>query len=94
MSFVQGHARAAGWVVAHVRRPNRPEAGQLSLLPEPVLTEGAVPGVAPPRGPVISTRSWLGHAEVLLPSRLIGQGRAPRTSPKSGARFIPPRRPW
>jgi hypothetical protein len=33
VSFVHGHARAAGWVVAHVRRPNLPEAGQLPLLP-------------------------------------------------------------
>jgi hypothetical protein len=43
VSFVHGHARAAGWVVTHVRRPNRPEAGQLPLLTEAVLTEGAVP---------------------------------------------------
>jgi hypothetical protein len=28
VSFVHGHPRAAGWVVAHVRRPNHPEAGQ------------------------------------------------------------------
>jgi hypothetical protein len=33
VSFVHGHPRAAGWVVAHVRRPNLPEAGQLPLLP-------------------------------------------------------------
>jgi hypothetical protein len=32
VSFVQGHARRTGWVVAHVRRPNRAEDGQLPLL--------------------------------------------------------------
>jgi hypothetical protein len=38
VSFVHGHARAAGWVVAHVRRPNLPEGGQLPLLPAKPLT--------------------------------------------------------
>lgn len=33
MVFVQGHARATGWVMAHRRAPNRPEEGQLELLP-------------------------------------------------------------
>jgi hypothetical protein len=33
MSFVHGHARATGWVMAHLRRPTRPEPGQLPLLP-------------------------------------------------------------
>jgi hypothetical protein len=42
VSFVHGHAREAGWVVAHVRRPNLPEAGQLPLLPETLLTVGSV----------------------------------------------------
>ncbi len=33
MAFVHGHARATGWVMAHRRAPNRPEEGQLELLP-------------------------------------------------------------
>lgn len=33
MAFVHGHARATGWVMAHRRAPNRPEEGQLALLP-------------------------------------------------------------
>jgi hypothetical protein len=32
VSFVHGHPRRTGWVVAHVRRPNRAQAGQLPLL--------------------------------------------------------------
>ncbi len=32
MAFVHGHARATGWVVAHRRRPNDAEEGQLPLL--------------------------------------------------------------
>lgn len=32
MCYVHGHARAVGWVVSHVRRPHRPEEGQLPLL--------------------------------------------------------------
>lgn len=32
VSFVRGHPRRAGWVVAHLRRPNRPAPGQLPLL--------------------------------------------------------------
>jgi hypothetical protein len=32
VSFVHGHARATGWVVAHVRRPTSAEDGQLPLL--------------------------------------------------------------
>lgn len=32
MSFVHGHARDTGWVVAHRRRPNEAEEGQLPLL--------------------------------------------------------------
>lgn len=36
MSFVQGHARDAGWVVAHIRPPTDAEDGQLQLpLPAP-----------------------------------------------------------
>jgi hypothetical protein len=42
VSFVHGHPRRTGWVVAHVRRPSRAEPGQLPLL----LV------VPPPRGPV------------------------------------------
>ena len=37
MSFVHGHARDTGWVMAHRRRPNGPEEGQLPLIPEPVV---------------------------------------------------------
>lgn len=36
MTYVHGHPRDAGWVVAHYRRPQAPEGGQLALpLPEP-----------------------------------------------------------
>ncbi len=36
MSFVHGHARHAGWVVAHRRAPHRAEDGQLPLpVPRP-----------------------------------------------------------
>ena len=31
MTFVHGHARDTGWVVAHRRRPNLAEDGQLPL---------------------------------------------------------------
>jgi hypothetical protein len=41
MSFVHGHARDTGWVVAHRRAPHRAEGGQLPL---PV----AVPAPRPP----------------------------------------------
>ena len=61
MSFVHGHARAAGWVVAHVRRPNRPEAGQLSLLPQAVLTEGADPVWRAPARGISRTNRREGH---------------------------------
>jgi hypothetical protein len=45
VSFVHGHPRREGWVVAHVRRPSRPELGQLPLLlvvplPRPPAEEG------------------------------------------------------
>ncbi|SHK07936.1 hypothetical protein SAMN05443637_102297 [Pseudonocardia thermophila] len=33
MAFVRGHARATGWVKAHIRAPNRAVDGQLALLP-------------------------------------------------------------
>lgn len=33
MSFVRGHARAVGWVVAHRRHPHGAEQDQLPLLP-------------------------------------------------------------
>jgi len=41
MAFVHGHARATGWVMAHVRAPNRAGEGQLALLPAllPALAE-------------------------------------------------------
>lgn len=41
VSFVHGHARDTGWVVAHRRAPHRAEDGQLALpvavpVPRPV----------------------------------------------------------
>lgn len=48
MSFVHGHARATGWVVAHRRHPHRAEHGQLPLLaaprggPSPPQAQGSV----------------------------------------------------
>src|SRR5689334_22780411 len=36
VSFVHGHARDTGWVMAHLRSPARPGPGQLPLLPGPV----------------------------------------------------------
>jgi hypothetical protein len=32
MSYVHGHPRDTGWVVAHVRRPSRAAPNQLPLL--------------------------------------------------------------
>lgn len=32
MAFVHGYPRDRGWVMAHRRRPNAAEAGQLSLI--------------------------------------------------------------
>lgn len=60
MSFVHGHPRRSGWVVAHVRRPNRAEQGQLPLLlvvplPRPPADGGSDTG-APAAGPVSSAR--------------------------------------
>ena len=46
VSFVHGHARATGWVVAHVRRPTTAEDGQLPLLavvPPPRAREAEEP---------------------------------------------------
>ncbi|HET6259773.1 MAG TPA: hypothetical protein VFE39_14085 [Pseudonocardia sp.] len=43
MSFVHGHARDTGWVVAHVRRPTRAEDGQLPLLAVVPLPRPAEP---------------------------------------------------
>ena len=38
MAFVHGHARDTGWVVAHLRRPNDAEEGQIALLvPDEVI---------------------------------------------------------
>ncbi|WP_170231768.1 hypothetical protein [Pseudonocardia kunmingensis] len=62
MSFVHGHPRSTGWVVAHVRRPSRPEPGQLPLLlvvplPRPPTEEGGGAGggsVGSARKPAIS----------------------------------------
>jgi len=35
LAFVHGHARDAGWVMAHLRRPTDAAEGQLPLLPLP-----------------------------------------------------------
>lgn len=43
MSFVHGHARESGWVMAHRRRPNEAEEGQLPLIPEPVVPDPREP---------------------------------------------------
>lgn len=48
MSFVHGHARETGWVVAHVRRPSRAQDGQLPLLAVPLPAPG--PDGAGPAG--------------------------------------------
>lgn len=40
MSFVHGHARETGWVMAHVRRPSRAQDGQLPLLAVPLPAPG------------------------------------------------------
>ncbi|WP_345608648.1 hypothetical protein [Pseudonocardia adelaidensis] len=60
MSFVHGHPRRTGWVVAHVRRPTRAAAGQLPLLlvvplpREPSDSGGTTDG--PASAPVSSAR--------------------------------------
>lgn len=63
MAFVHGHGRATGWVVAHVRRPNRAEGDQLSLLADvPAREEAGAPvdrgsgGTGPPSASLISLR--------------------------------------
>ncbi len=60
MSFVRGHPRRSGWVVAHVRRPNHAEPGQLPLLlvvscPRPPADGGGATR-APAPGPASSAR--------------------------------------
>jgi hypothetical protein len=63
VSFVHGHARATGWVMAHVRRPTTAEDGQLPLLAAvplprpPDAEEPAEPGpeaAGPARKPVVA----------------------------------------
>jgi hypothetical protein len=52
MSFVHGHARDTGWVVAHRRRPSAAEDGQLPLLavvPVEPRPEEQPPEQEPPR---------------------------------------------
>ena len=60
VSFVHGHPRSNGWVVAHVRRPNRAGAGQLPLLlvvplPRSPVEDGDATS-APASAPVRSAR--------------------------------------
>jgi len=58
VSFVHGHPRRAGWVVGHVRRPNRAGRDQLPLLlvvplprpPADAGTSGQAPRSAMPAG--------------------------------------------
>jgi len=49
VSFVHGHARDAGWVVAHRRSPTEPEDGQLPLLAAPPAAEAGEPALPRPR---------------------------------------------
>ncbi len=56
MSFVRGHGRGLGWVVAHFRRPHRAEADQLRLPEQDVDAARSDPrpatiGVPPSRSP-------------------------------------------
>ncbi len=44
VSFVHGHPRRGGWVMAHVRRPNRAAPGQLPLLLAVPLPRAPVEG--------------------------------------------------
>jgi hypothetical protein len=60
VSFVHGHPRRTGWVVAHVRRPNRAVPGQLPLLlvvplPRPPVDGGGATS-EPASGSVNSAR--------------------------------------
>jgi len=57
VSFVHGHARATGWVVAHVRRPTRAEDGQLPLLAVVPLPRPAEPEEPPEPESVSSART-------------------------------------
>jgi hypothetical protein len=56
MTFVHGHARDTGWVVAHRRKPNRAEDGQLPLtdleqvIPRPRDPPDAEGGPPPSHG--------------------------------------------
>jgi hypothetical protein len=52
VSFVHGHPRRTGWVVGHVRRPNRAGQGQLPLLVVVPPSRPAAGG----SGPVSSAR--------------------------------------
>ncbi|TQM38403.1 hypothetical protein FB388_5636 [Pseudonocardia cypriaca] len=60
VSFVHGHPRRTGWVMGHVRRPNRAAPGQLPLLlPVPLPrppAEGGGATKAPASGSVRSAR--------------------------------------
>jgi hypothetical protein len=63
VSFVHGHARATGWVVAHVRRPTRAEEGQLPLSEPDAAADQVdqsgpgVPDPGPAPAPVSSART-------------------------------------
>jgi hypothetical protein len=53
MTYVHGHPRDDGWVVGHVRRPNRAEGEQLPLLAVEITDDepagDAAPAVPAPR---------------------------------------------
>ncbi len=46
MAFVRGHPRDLGWVMAHRRRPNRAEGGQLPLIGDGAVDPVPAGGVA------------------------------------------------
>lgn len=53
MPFVHGHPRDTGWVVAHRRRPNDAEDGQLPLIVPPEYPDrGSAPDAPPDPPPV------------------------------------------
>jgi hypothetical protein len=91
MPFVHGHARALGWVVAHVRRPNRPAAGQLSLA-EPAAGPAAPSqedaGKGPAAGQAASNRDHgvdgRGVGRAQAGHREVSRGRLDRPEPPFG----------
>jgi hypothetical protein len=59
MAYVHGYPRDRGWVVAHRRRPNAAEVGQLpliALLGREADHPGSEPGRSPPGEEMSSAR--------------------------------------